>query len=86
VVYGGLSTHNVTQPPTYDTYYSDVWSLQLSGGGVSKWVQELAASAPGNRQGHQSAVVNGTFYTLGGYIQYFGLANDVWSLQGTPLM
>jgi len=86
VIYGGLSTHNVTQPPTYDTYYSDVWSLQLSGGGVSKWVQELAASAPGNRQGHQSAVVNGTFYTLGGYIQYFGLANDVWSLQGTPLM
>jgi len=83
IIFGGISSHNITTPPTYDIYYADVWSLQITGGGVSKWVQELATSAPGNRQGHQAAAVNGTFYSTGGYTQYVGLSNDVWSLRGT---
>jgi len=83
VIYGGMSTQNINNPPPYDVYYGDVWSLQLYGGGNSSWVNVLpdTEKGPGRRQGHQTALVNSTLYCAGGYIQFVGLGNDIWSLE-----
>jgi hypothetical protein len=80
IIYGGMSTHNITTPPVYDEYYSDVWVLKLYGGGNSEWMNVARASEPGYRAGHQTAVLNSTVYHSAGYIQFQGLGNDIWSL------
>jgi len=79
-IYGGLSTAYGT--PNIDTYYGDTWALSLGGGGAATWATVLpdSGTGPGRRQGHRGGVVNGQFYTVGGYEQDIGFTNDVWAL------
>jgi len=78
-IYGGL----YTVPGSADTYYGDTWALTLHGAATATWTDVLADSGtgPGRRQGHRGGVVNGQFYTVGGYEQYVGFTNDVWALE-----
>jgi len=82
-IYGGLATFNITKPPTTDVYYEDVWSLKLGGKTAGNWTQVLESSGPGKRQGHAAVQVGDAFYTVGGYVPYIGLENDVWSFRAT---
>jgi len=84
-IYAGLNTIYSSGGGSTDVYYADTWSLQLAGNGETSWVQELpnTATGPAARQGHQAALVNNVFYISGGYIQYVGLQDDVWSLKSS---
>jgi len=82
LLYGGITTFNTENPPTYDVFYSDVWGLDLDAENP-QWTLIIPnddPTGPGARQGQQVAVLNGYFTNVGGYIQYFGVVNDVYYL------
>lgn len=82
IIYGGISTHNIDFPPTFDIFYSDIWTLLLNDESLT-WNNDIpndAPTGPGARQGQQVALLNGYFTNTGGYVQYFGVVNDVWYL------